>query len=136
MTLNPDRLFDGWGAADAPDVLQLLTEREIPLDVSMARALCFGAISTYAQYPLRHLYDEGVKLTIGSDMPSLYKTSLSDEYLAAVEHVGFAIDELEELALNAIRFSLLPAEDKETLLTRFTEEYAQLRSEHITTETT
>jgi adenosine deaminase len=136
MTLNPDRLFDGWGAADAPDVLQLLIEREIPLDVSMAHALCFGAVSTYAQYPLRHLYEEGVKLTIGSDMPSLYKTTLSDEYLAAVEHVGFSIDELEELALNAVRFSLLPSEEKEALLALFTQEYGQLRAEHITTETT
>ena len=132
--LNPDRLYDGWGAADAPDVLKLLVDTPIPLSVSLARALCFGQVSVYADYPLRHLYDEGVILTIGSDMPSSYKSSLVDEYLAVVEHCGFDVDEMEIIALNAVRTSFMPDNDKQTMLDSFTEEYARLRAEHITPE--
>lgn len=133
-TLMPDRLYDGWGAADAPDVLNLLVERNISLNVSLAKALCTGKVATYADHPLRHLYDEGVALTIGSDMPSFYKSTLADEYIAIVEHMAFSLEELEELALNAIRTSFLSPEEKESMLTSFAEEYERLRAQHIAPE--
>jgi aminodeoxyfutalosine deaminase len=132
--LNPDRVVDGWGSADAPDVIKLLVEGNISLNISLARALCMGWVSTYAQYPLRALYDEDIKLVIGTGMPGLYKTTLSDEYLALVEHCGFSLEEVEELALNAVQYSTLPDEEKAAMIADFKEQYAQLRAEHIESE--
>jgi adenosine deaminase len=97
----------------------------------MARTLCMGRVESYSKYPLRELYDDGITLTINSGMPSLYKTSLVDEYLAVIEHCDFSLEELEELALNGVRASVLPDEEKQTMLAEFTAEYAQLRAEHI-----
>src|SRR5262249_804401 len=97
----------------------------------LARALCLGHIDSYAKYPLRDLYDDGITLTINSGMPSFYKTTLVDEYLAIAEHCDFSVEEVEELALNAVRASLLPDEQKESMLAAFAEEYAHLKSEHI-----
>ena len=134
--LDPDRIIDGWGAADAPDVLERLAGQEIPLDVSLGRAVAAGWVSSYSEYPLRRLYDEDVKLIIGSDMPSLFHTTLSDEYLAVVEHCGFEVSELEELALNAVRYSRLSAKEKATMLAEMAQTYETLRTEHITLETT
>jgi len=129
--LEPDRIVDGWGTVDAPDVIHLLAERNISLDICMARALCLGQVEAYANYPLRELYDDGITLTINSGMPALYKTSLVDEYLAVIEHCDFSAEELEELALNAVRGSLLPDNEKQAMLAQFTGEYAQLRAEHL-----
>lgn len=130
--LNPDRLVDGWGAADAPDVLNLLREKRIPVTVCLARALCLNWVQTYADYPLRRLYDEQVTVVIGSGMPSLFKSNLAAEYLAVVEHCGFSLAELEELALNAVRTSFLSAEEAEALHVEFSESYARLRAEQMT----
>jgi len=129
--LEPDRIVDAWGTVDAPDVIQLLNERHIPVDVCMARALCLGWVESYAKYPLRQLVDDGITVTLNSGMPAFYKTSLVDEYLAVIEHCDFAPDELETLALNAVRASLLPDDEKKTMLAEFTTTYAQLRAEHI-----
>jgi aminodeoxyfutalosine deaminase len=134
--LAPDRIYDGWGSADAPDVLKLLVEEHISLNVSLGQAVSLGWVSTYSSYPLRSLYDDGVVLTIGADMPSLYKTSLTDEYLAVVEHSDFTVEELEELVLNSVRTSFMSDEDKEALLEKFTQEYARLRAEHIAPQMT
>jgi adenosine deaminase len=128
--LQPDRLADGWGTADAPDVIQLLLDNHIALDVCMAHSLCMGQVATYGDYPLRHLYDEGIDLNLSSGMPSLYKTNLSQEYLAAVEHCGFSIGELEELALRAVDSSLMADEEKQTLKSQFAEDYSRLHEEH------
>jgi adenosine deaminase len=129
--LEPNRLVDGWGTADAPDVIKLLTDRHITLDICIARALCLGQVETYAKYPLRDLYDDGITLTINSGMPSFYKTTITDEYLAVVEHGDFSVEELQELALNAVRACFLPDEEKGALLAEFVDEYTRLRAEHI-----
>ncbi len=84
---------------------------------------------TLADYPLRKLYDEGVSLVIGSDMPSIYQTSLNEEYLAAVEECGLTQNELENLALNAVRTSLLEDEPKAAMLASFEQAYADLKTE-------
>lgn len=128
---SPNRITDGWGIADAPDVIKLLVESQIPLDVCIARELCLGRVESYANYPLRHLYDDGITLTIGSDMPSFYKTTLVDEYLAVAEHCDFDAEEIEILALNAVRSSLMADDEKQKMLKEFADEYARLRAEHI-----
>jgi adenosine deaminase len=134
--IEPDRIIDGWGTADAPDVIGILTERHIPLSVCIARALCLGKVETASSFPLRQLYDDGVLLTVGSSMPNLYKTTLVNEYLTLAEHVGFETEEVEEIALNAVRVSWLPDEEKTAMLNDFSSKYAELRAEHLSTATT
>jgi adenosine deaminase len=131
QTLQPNRVLNGWGTADAPDVINLLLERRITLGISMARALCIGQVGTYADYPLRHLVDEGIQVILGSDMPSYFKSTLTDEYLAAVEHNGLGVDEIQEIALNAVRAAQLSEDEKQTMLDEFRQEYARLRAEHL-----
>ncbi|MCB9451748.1 MAG: adenosine deaminase family protein [Anaerolineaceae bacterium] len=131
-TAHPSRLMDGWGSADAPDALHRLRDDHIPLDICIARQLCLGHLESYAAYPLRQLYDEGIILTVNSDLPSFYKTTLNDEYLAVVEHCDFALGEVEELALNAVRSSLLPDDERTALLASFQAAYTILRNEHLT----
>jgi adenosine deaminase len=129
--LEPERLVDGWGTVDAPDVIQLLNEKHIALDVCIARALCTGLVETYAKYPLRDLYDDGITLTINSGMPAFFKTTLTDEYLAVIEHADFSLEELEELALNAVQVSFQTNEEKEAMLAEFKADYERLRTEHL-----
>lgn len=129
--LQPERIVDGWGTVDAPDVIALLTENHTALNIGLAKALCHGKVEQYAAYPLRLLYDEGITVTLGTHMPNIYKTTLTDEYMAVVNHCGFAPEEIEEIGLNAVRASLLADEDKEMMLRSFEEEYGQLRAEHL-----
>ena len=133
--LNPSRIIDGWGAAESPDVQQLLREHDVPIVASMARALCHNWTGSYSSYPLQHLFDENIKVVLSASHPTFYKASLSDEYLAATEHCGLAVDDMDEIALNAIRYSYLPDEDKSALIADFAATYKQLRAKHIDSPT-
>lgn len=130
-TLTPSRLIGGWGSADAPDILSLLADHEIAFIVCMSRALCLGQITSYSAYPLRYLYDQGMTLVISSEMPQYFKSTLNDEYLAAVEHGKLTIEELQAVALNAVYACNLPEVEKAKLLETFLEDYARLRSEYV-----
>lgn len=130
-TLHPTRILDGWGAVDKPEALAALKTHEVTVAASLIRADRQGWVETVADYPLRRLYDEGVSMVVGTDMPSIYHSTLNDEYLAVVEQCGFTTEELEDLALNAVRNSYLPEAAKAELLAAFTEEYAEIRAEHL-----
>jgi adenosine deaminase len=132
--LQPLRLVDAWGAIESPELLQTLADNRYPVVVNMGRALRQRWIPDYTAYPLRRLYDENVRLVLSADIPLFQGTTLSDEYLAAVEQNGLSLDELEELALNAVACSFLPDEERSTLLGEFREAYARLRAEHTTSE--
>ncbi len=132
--LGPSRIVGGWGIAADPDLLTTLHESRLPINISLSGAVRLGLISTHGDYPLRELYDEGVMLTITSEMPGLYKTSITDEYLAVVEQLGLSLDELEEIALNAVLASELPADEKTDMVAEFKEAYASLKAELLTDE--
>ncbi len=129
--LAPNRVLDGWGIADSPKVLGDFREQGITLALSLTRAVKHGWVPSLSDYPLRRLYDERISFVLGSDMPLIYKNTLADELTALVDHLGFTPEEVEDIALNAVRASFL-AEDAQTdLLTQFTAELAALRAEHL-----
>lgn len=128
--LLPGRIINGWGTADSPDVIGLMIQNHITLNTSVAHSLCMGHVKNYQEYPLRHLYSSGMSLTINSGMPSFYKTNLTQEYQAVVDHCGFNIKEVEELVLQSITASLLPEDDKISLTEQFNTRFALLHNEH------
>ncbi len=128
--LMPTRIVDGRGAWESPELMARLIDQRVPICVSPRRVLAHGWASNLADYPLRKLYDEGVTLIVGSDMPTFYG-SLAAQYRLLVDQGGFTADELEDIALAAVRMSYLPDEDKAALEDRFRNQYAQLRAEHL-----
>ncbi len=134
--LAPNRLQDARGLLDSPKALAKVVEQDLGVVVSLRRAVAVGWVGNPSEYPLRQLYDEGIRLCLSTDMPQLYGTSIVEEYRLAVEQAGLSIDELEEVALNAVRASFAPPDLKAELLERFTADYTALRSEHLSSEQT
>jgi adenosine deaminase len=134
--LLPNRIADAWGAAASQPLIDTLVEQKIALDLSLPRAVAMKKIASLKEYPLRKLYDDGVLVTLGSDMPVLFKTTLTDQYRQMIDVLSFAMDELEDIALNAVRVSLLPDDSRAELLIEFQNEYERLRIEHIAPQTT
>lgn len=129
--LIPTRLMDGWGSAHSPEIRQFLVDNQIPVNLCLKRPVCFGQIGSYSDYPLRALVDDGVAVILASDMPLYYRTTLNDEYLAAVQSCDLGIDELQEIALNAVNASRLSPEEKAIMFESFAQDYKTLAAEHL-----
>jgi adenosine deaminase len=128
--MEPERLNVGANVAEEDAVMQYASDKKATLNVCMARSLASGKIASYSDFPLRRLYDDGAVISLGSGMPSLYHTTLNQEYLVATEAIGLSIDELEAIALNAIGASFLADEVKVAMKAEFKAAYAKLRIEH------
>jgi adenosine deaminase len=132
--LQPTRINEGGVQLDSAfDAQALLKEHQVAVTLSMARTLCLNKSASYATLPVRRLLDAGVNVILSADMPSYFKSSLSDEYLAAVEHAGLTAEEIENMVLRAVAASLMSDEDKAEMLDKLPQEFARLRKEHMQT---
>lgn len=133
--LSPQRLIDVRGIMDddAADLRVVLREREVPVVISLHHAVKQGWVEALGEYPLTAMHDD-LSVVLGAGMPTFDGATLNDEYQAAADLLS--VDAVEQLAFNAVRATFLSAEDKRGMLDLFAQEYAQLRAEHIETETT
>ena len=114
-----------------PDLVDYLREHQVPLELCPTSNVRLGVYADYATHPLRQLWEDGVYVTVNSDDPPLFGTDLNREYEALVDHFGFDADDLDQISLNAVRASFLPAEEKARMKNEFVAEFARLRIEQV-----
>jgi aminodeoxyfutalosine deaminase len=117
--LKADRIGHGLHAADDPELVRYLAENIIPVEVCITSNVMTGCCAALEKHPVRELFDAGVLVTLNTDDPEMFHTSLLREYQIARQVFGFSEDEVRELARNSFRASFLPREKKREYLTRF-----------------
>jgi adenosine deaminase len=110
-------------------LVEILRGRQIPLDVSPTSNVCLGVVPTFAGHPLPRLLVEGLYVTINSDDPPMFNTTLTDEFIQAANIVGLGTKELETLTVNSVRASRLPEDRRLAMEQQMGMDFAQLRSE-------
>jgi adenosine deaminase len=127
--LGAERLGHGIRSVDDPALLVHLRQQEVALDVCPTSNIRTGAVASAAAHPLRRLFDAGVRVTLNTDDPTFFGTTLNDEYRLAARMFGFDADSLTALVLNGARASFLPEGEKLALLRQLEDEIRVLRAE-------
>jgi adenosine deaminase len=126
-TLKAQRIGHGVRCLEDPGLVAELRERQTPLEVCPTSNVCLGVAPSLSEHPLPRLLDEGLYVTINSDDPPMFNTTLTDEYLRAAQILGCGAETIEQLAINAVRACLLPEASRLEMERRFREEFARLR---------
>lgn len=129
LGVGAERIGHGVRAIEDPSLVRELAERSIVLEVSPTSNVCLGVYPSYAEHPFRALHDAGVQVTVNSDDPPMFGTTLTNEYVVLAEHFGFTRDELSALSLRAVAAAFLPEAEKQALAARFRRELEALSSE-------
>jgi aminodeoxyfutalosine deaminase len=104
-SLGAQRIGHGIAAARDPELMAYLVDRDIALEVCPTSNVCTRAVPDLASHPLPDLIRAGVTVTLNSDDPGMFSTSLNQEYLLAHATFGLSLDELTELVRAAVRVS-------------------------------
>src|SRR6267154_299386 len=119
LNLRAERVGHAFTAAQDADLIEELAQRQIPVELCITSNLRTGICKTIAEHPVKNYFDQGVMITLNTDDPALFGTTLSREYQIAQETFGFTDEHLRELARNSFEASFLPAEKKLELLSLF-----------------
>jgi adenosine deaminase len=107
LELGAVRIGHGIRAIDDPVLVRHLADRRIPLEICLSSNFATGAACP-EDHPVRALFDAGVPVTLNTDDPALFGTTLAREFEIAAERYGFSGAELDEVACNGFRYSLSP----------------------------
>ena len=112
LNLPAERIGHGFSASQDPELVEELSRRQIPIEICITSNLRTGLCPTIGEHPVRNYFDQGVMVTLNTDDPAMFATSLSREYQLAQDNFGFSNEHLRELARNSFEASFLPAEKK------------------------
>lgn len=124
--LGVDRIDHGISIVRDERTMDFIAARNIPLDVCPTSNLRTGALARqigqptagYGQHPLPLFLRRGLPVTLSSDDPAMFETTLTNEYVQA-QRMGMTSREIVQLAEGSFVHSFLPPDEKQAMLEKF-----------------
>lgn len=98
--LGADRIGHGIRSVEDRRLLRHLADNRIPLEICPTSNVRTGAVRALKDHPLRELHDAGIVITLNSDDPAIFQTTIAAEFAVAAS-LGFSEEELTQIAANA-----------------------------------
>jgi adenosine deaminase len=114
--LGAERIGHGINAIHDPALVEHLAQQQIPLEVCPTSNVCTRSVPSLAEHPLPALVAAGIPVSINSDDPPMFSTTLNHEYAVAAELLGLDAGGVAELARSAVRQSFADEPLKTRLL--------------------
>lgn len=112
--LGAERIGHGIRCLEDPSLVAELRERQVPLEVCPISNYRTGVVAETEPHPILRMLDEGLYVTVNSDDPPMFATSLTGEYRWLAGQ-GVPLDTLLDCNRRAIDASFLDAEAKARL---------------------
>ena len=100
--VRPDRIGHGVRAIEDMDLVRRIADLGIVLEVCPGSNIALKVFPDFESHPLRTFFDMGVKVTLNSDDPPYFDTSLAKEYEIAKTRMGFSDAELNAMTRTAL----------------------------------
>jgi aminodeoxyfutalosine deaminase len=110
--LGAERIGHGLTILGDPGVVRLLSERGVPLEVCPTSNVATGLLARFEDHPLPKLLEAGLVVTLNSDDPAMFGTSLERELELAAGAFALSPQQIVELSRNAIHAAFLPEDEK------------------------
>jgi adenosine deaminase len=131
QTLGAERIGHGVRAIEDPSLVAYLKDQHIPLEVCPTSNICLSVYPTLRKHPLPQLHAAGIPITVNSDDPALFNTTLTHEVGLLFDAFQFDLNTVNDLLLNGVRYSFLPLEEKRAMEATFRTEMARLEREMV-----
>ncbi len=116
VALRAERIGHGISCLDDPGLVARLRESQIPLEVCPTSNVCTWQVPDLAVHPLPRLLERGLFVTLNSDDPPMFGTTLTQEYRRAAAVLGLGRAQLATLAADGVRASFLDSAAKRALI--------------------
>lgn len=109
------RIGHGIKMYDDPELMNLVKSHNILLEVCPNSNLDTNNVSDYSHHPIKKLYQSGLKISVNTDNRTVSNISLTEEYNSLINLLGFSLDDIVKMNLNAIDYAFISETEKEEL---------------------
>ncbi|MDX1780348.1 MAG: adenosine deaminase [Thalassovita sp.] len=116
--LKVERIGHGVRAIEDPALVDILAEREIVLEVCPGSNVILGLYPGFAAHPIARLRDAGVRVTVSTDDPPFFKTTMTREYEELERAFRWGAEDFTELNRIAIEAAFCDDETRKRIKQR------------------
>lgn len=125
-TLRVERIGHGTRAEEDSALIEYLAEHAIPLEMCPISNVRTAVVKELQDHPIRRYSQRGLIVTVNTDDPAMFQTSLAHEYSELVRVHGFTKDDIRGFILAAARASWLPEPQKSELLQNLVQDFTHI----------
>ncbi|WP_116225016.1 adenosine deaminase [Pelolinea submarina] len=114
--LGAERIGHGVAAAQDVVLMDYLAEHGIGVETSLTSNVQTSAVPSYADHPIKHFLQAGIRDTINTDDPGISAVTISHEYNQAAVKAGLSEEEIFQAQKNALEVAFLSQSEKEELV--------------------
>lgn len=107
-----------WGEEE---LVALVRKKQVALEISITSNYIVSAVSALEEHPICRLREAGVPVTINTDDPALFGTTLSEELKLFARLCGLSLADLIQNQLDSLRYGFASEENKERARRRMLE---------------
>lgn len=116
--VRPSRISHGVRAIEDADLVKRLADEGTVLEVCPGSNVALSVFKDFESHPLRALHAAGVRVTLNSDDPPFFHTSLAREYEVASTVMGFSDADILGMTRTAIEAAFVDEPTREKLLAK------------------
>ena len=116
--IRPARIGHGVRAIENPDLVRRIADEGVVLECCPGSNIALKVFADFASHPFPALRAAGCKVTLNSDDPPYFRTSLKREYEIAAECFGMSDKALAAVTRTAIEAAFVDRKTKAALLAR------------------
>lgn len=114
--LEAERVGHGVRAVEDPELLRVLARLGVPLECCPTSNLRTGVAKGWDRHPIVGLLRAGACVTVNSDDPAMFSTTLAGEWEALQARLGLGAEEVLAIGVRTARSTFLPDAEKEALV--------------------
>ncbi len=124
QSLPIQRIGHGVKCIEDETLMAELRENNIALEICISSNIFTGVYANFHQHPFKKIFQYGIPVSINSDDPTFFATSLTHEYEIAAVEFGLTETDLLKITKQAIQHSFANEQTKAILLQRLQQSMA------------
>jgi len=111
--LKEDFTFDKDGNIVAfGDLAQYVLDKRIPLEICLLSNVHTGAVDRIENHPFGILFKEKFRVTINTDDRLMSDTTMTKEFLTAIEYFNLNLEDIEKITINSMKSAFIPYKER------------------------
>jgi adenosine deaminase len=94
------------------DLAQYVLDKRIPLEICLLSNVHTGAVEKIEKHPFGILFKEKFRVTINTDDRLMSNTTMTKEFMTAIEYFNLNLEDVEKITLNSMKSAFIPYKER------------------------